>query len=657
MSEDIDLRGSNNVFINNDSISIGDDVVFVNSTGGLIFSNGVGAYANIISDMFFVNDGDSITNAGILNANRILFQGMSCILTNSGTLTTNGAVQVIAATDDDNKVENLAGGILNIGGDLQFKDADFIFRNAGTVNLTGRFDDMAGVDSILNLSGATWNYSGFHNANIAAEIDFYSNFDANTFNYNLASGSQQLVFAPKDAYWHLTLSGSGEKRTEGNIDINGDLTISGTANFNPNAGNDNISIAGNWANAGGTFDEGTDNESVTFDGSSIQTVSGGETFNDVILQNTDSGLVLSGGSMSISGNLDFSDGWIKSSSSNLVIFNNGSTASNAKDASYVFGPVRKIGQDIFTFPIGDTIFGGLQISPASLSTDAFDAQFFHRNSNPTFDSTALGAGINRVSSNEYWTIERTHGSSNVFVGLSWSANSGVTDLASILVASWDGSEWTSEGNGGTTGNATIGSVFSSSSTSNYIAYSLGTDSDVNNPLPIELIHFKASNQNNQVLLEWETASETNNDFFTVERSKDGVQFESIGNVQGAGNSLRNRIYRLIDARPLSGIAYYRLKQTDFDGKYSYSDSKSIHLSGINKFQKVYPNPALNCIKIQSNSSGQHSFSLYDSKFNDVSHLTHVISKNSSLLQLDISNLKAGTYYIKTKDDLTKFLKL
>jgi len=90
-------------------------------------------------------------------------------------------------------------------------------------------------------------------------------------------------------------------------------------------------------------------------------------------------------------------------------------------------------------------------------------------------------------------------------------------------------------------------------------------------LPIELISFEAKmNDNKQVDIFWATASEQNNDFFTIERSTDGLNWEIVTTVAGAGNSINRIDYHAYDARPVSGISYYRLKQTDFDGAFEYS---------------------------------------------------------------------------------------
>lgn len=114
-------------------------------------------------------------------------------------------------------------------------------------------------------------------------------------------------------------------------------------------------------------------------------------------------------------------------------------------------------------------------------------------------------------------------------------------------------------------------------------------SSVNSPLPIELLSFTATTKSNYIELNWVTASEINNDYFDVERSLDGINFTSISTINGAGNSIKNLSYSTIDYAPLRGWSYYRLKQTDYDGKTSYSNIVTEKFIKLNDF-KIYPNP-------------------------------------------------------------------
>ncbi len=110
------------------------------------------------------------------------------------------------------------------------------------------------------------------------------------------------------------------------------------------------------------------------------------------------------------------------------------------------------------------------------------------------------------------------------------------------------------------------------------------------PLPIELLSFTAKAQNKSVILNWITVTETNNDYFSIERSKEGTEFEEIIIVDGAGTSNLQLSYVAKDVAPYTGLSYYRLKQTDFDGKFSYSQIVPVNINTGVIF-KIIPNPS------------------------------------------------------------------
>lgn len=110
------------------------------------------------------------------------------------------------------------------------------------------------------------------------------------------------------------------------------------------------------------------------------------------------------------------------------------------------------------------------------------------------------------------------------------------------------------------------------------------------PLPIELIAFDATANDNQVDLNWSTGSERDNDYFTIERTLDGINFEVVGTVKGSGNSSIKNDYSYTDYNPFNGVSYYRLKQTDFNGAFEYFDVQSVTVKKSSFNSNVYPNP-------------------------------------------------------------------
>ena len=123
----------------------------------------------------------------------------------------------------------------------------------------------------------------------------------------------------------------------------------------------------------------------------------------------------------------------------------------------------------------------------------------------------------------------------------------------------------------------------------------------NGTLPISLTYFKATVSDTQVKVAWETSTEINNDFFTIERSGDGKTFESISTIKGAGNSQQNKKYFYNDPYPLNGVSYYRLTQTDFDGKFERFKVVAVSYQAI----AIDPNPVIKLVAPNPFSASFH----------------------------------------------------
>ncbi len=111
-------------------------------------------------------------------------------------------------------------------------------------------------------------------------------------------------------------------------------------------------------------------------------------------------------------------------------------------------------------------------------------------------------------------------------------------------------------------------------------------------LPIELMNFEVTKSVNSVLLNWQTTTEHNNDYFTIEKTLDGAVFQTIDIIDAAGNSNSTKSYKYTDKNPTDGISYYRLKQTDYDGKFTYSQMRAVeYLKNKGVSFDVIPNPS------------------------------------------------------------------
>lgn len=209
----------------------------------------------------------------------------------------------------------------------------------------------------------------------------------------------------------------------------------------------------------------------------------------------------------------------------------------------------------------------------------------------------------------------------------------VTDPATLVVARWNGTNWVSHGQSGYTGSAAVGTVTSQNALSSFSPIALGSTT-LSNPLPIELVQFSGQARDVDVLLQWESLSEINSDYFEVQRSAAGHEYQSLDRVSAAGDSNVKLAYSYVDQEPLP-IAYYRLKLVDRDGGVAYSSI--IRLERNSAFE-VYPNPV------------RETISFTQTRRVRVYSLTGVMVLDSgrAVRTVDLpATLAAGSYWIVT----------
>ena len=174
-------------------------------------------------------------------------------------------------------------------------------------------------------------------------------------------------------------------------------------------------------------------------------------------------------------------------------------------------------------------------------------------------------------------------------------------------------------------------------------------------LPTEIVSFDANLENEVVKTTWTTATEINNDYYVVQRSKDAINFEQIGTVQGAGNSSIILNYTFYDEHPYKGISYYRLKQVDFNGDYSYTGIKSVYLAPIS-ILNIYPNPAKNFVNIIIGTPSDMNITaeVFNNIGQRITKIEKIITTGRSNLTINTSNLSSGNYIFKitTPNDTT-----
>jgi hypothetical protein len=168
-------------------------------------------------------------------------------------------------------------------------------------------------------------------------------------------------------------------------------------------------------------------------------------------------------------------------------------------------------------------------------------------------------------------------------------------------------------------------------------------------LPIELLSFTGYCDKQNIILQWSTATEINNNYFTIERSTNGITWQTAGTVDGAGNSSSQLNYALTDMTPNEGTSYYRLKQTDFNGINEYSAIIYINKCEDNSGDHftIYPNPFTNQINVKLNSSeiNQYELRLYNVLGGKI--MNTVISNSNTTIETN--HLPVGIYFYEVID--------
>ncbi|MFK8044898.1 MAG: T9SS type A sorting domain-containing protein [Crocinitomicaceae bacterium] len=174
------------------------------------------------------------------------------------------------------------------------------------------------------------------------------------------------------------------------------------------------------------------------------------------------------------------------------------------------------------------------------------------------------------------------------------------------------------------------------------------DASTSGPLPVSLTYFKASKRElEDVLLEWETQSESNNDFFQIEKSVDGETWKFLAKIEGAGNSPNVNFYEITDRAPQFGVNYYRLSQIDFDGTLTQKGIESVFIENKNNnVFTVFPNPSKGIVFVES-SSGDNikSIRIQNMMGQEIAANTYWVN---GLTEVDMSSLGKGVYLVEVR---------
>lgn len=446
------------------------------------------------------------------------------------------------------------------------------------------------------------------------------------------------------------------------VTMNGDIQNQNATTINNNG---TIYLDGNWINNTNNNCFGTSQGTVIFKGNN-QTIGGSTTtaFNNIILQNSGTKTLLTdisaGGNYAVpSGTLDAGNSVLDLNSKTLFVTNSSTNAVTAATGYILSEDVdnsSKINWTInntngaHTIPFGNTA-GALIPLTFNLTSGNAGAVTFS-----TYATSAInlplpilplpvthvrnntGADNSANTVDRFWQIDVT-GNPTASLTFTYAptenaANTNVNMIAQRWINSTSG--WSLPLSGQS--NPTTQSVL----VNNVTTFGPWAVASVLSPLPIQLLQFTATPKNKNVVCQWSTASEINNAYFTVEKSKDASSFEYVGVVNGQGNSSTIQNYALTDTNPFNNISYYRLKQTDYNGNFTYSEIKVVNMvnNETSISVSVFPNPVADFLNIVATQ-----YPLQISIADATGKTLKEFEMNEANFKIDFTAFAQGIYYV------------
>ncbi|MEP7377216.1 MAG: T9SS type A sorting domain-containing protein [Chitinophagaceae bacterium] len=424
----------------------------------------------------------------------------------------------------------------------------------------------------------------------------------------------------------------------GNLQVHTGASLSGFGAFtNTSTGalvnNGDLYIKGNVSNSQAFMAAGTG--TLYFNGAVAQSLNGTQPFKTFnLVSNNAAGIILND-NLSVSSAHTFTSGIITTSvTPNYLVYEAGSSYSGDGDAGHVNGWVKKIGSTNFIFPVGNgTVERTVTLSGLSGASE-FNAKYL---ANTPF-TTQMQTPIYEIDPAEYWSINKVSGGT-ASVTLNWDYSKVYFPnwiIPDIRVAGYNGSLWVT--NGGTaSGTANTTGTITSNSISSFNLFAFGSQSYI---LPLNLISFTAKRQDNFTQLAWTTVNEFNVSRFVVERSDDNVHFYRIGELP-ARNTGNMEQYYSRDNNTINGIAYYRLRCIDKDGKEKISQIVVVSDVSINNLLTLVSNPVNDQIVLLAGHdlNGLFAYS--------------ITSVNGQLVQQgNLSILNGGQYKLPLKENVS-----
>jgi hypothetical protein len=375
----------------------------------------------------------------------------------------------------------------------------------------------------------------------------------------------------------------------------------------------------------------------------------------------------------LQGNLNFVTGILKTTFINLLTLGQGSTVTGVSDSGFVHGPVKKIGNTAFTFPVGKTGFGYVPIGISNFfggtPTDEFTAEYM-RGSARDLGPIGAAPGLVRVSGCDYWVLDKIKLTpESLDITAYWNINNTcignyIDDPDSVTIAHFNGTNWNSFATNKllTPGSTSAAGSVTWLGATEFSPFALASTSVLYNPLPININYFTGSRQNNSHVLNWKvTCVSSPSATLEMERSTDGRNFKTIYSI--FATALRcQQPFNYTDDKPATGINYYRLKITDAEGKITYSSMISlINAAKGNYILNIAPNPVVGGkfdLKVSAAKNELMELVITDIQGRVMQVRSVALMAGFNSIPVHVSNLPKGTYqlYGKWPDEQTKIVR-
>jgi hypothetical protein len=575
----------------------------------------------------------------------------------AATINVSGNFSISGGILDFNVASNASSSSLNIGGDFlqtggtiirsftALSSFNFVkssgiqtfTQSAGTISNTinwnvgnGTTNNTVQLGSNVNLGTGTGTFTVLGNATFDAGTNVLSGSAASTFN----SGATVI--------------------TANSLGVNGSITLSGTRTYN---------AATNY----------------TFNGSSAQVTGASVTSANNLIQNNSAGLTLDS-PVTVSNNLTMTAGNITTTPTNILTLGNSAPASLTWTSGKVVGPMKRwmaaatnSGASSSMFPLGSptrNAQASIEYTTAPTTAGYLEAKFVASNPTsvvpyPSPLTDQFNYVLNNVVSEGYWEIKPSATSGvdggaytvtleGETISLAASTNASYTDVR-VIKSPVPHSSWVLQGAHGTATGANADFTVSRTGMSGYSYFAMAYPTSA--PLPVELVSFAANcADNNTVSVNWTTASEHNSDYYTVEKSRDGISWNVLKTIPAAGNSTQLINYSVADVADISGTVYYRLTQVDIDGASKMYDIVSTNCSSESELSLIaYPNPSNGqfTVKIENALGGKYDLAITDMQGKAIEVQSLDLETGTTVVKLNPVGLQPGVYLLQFIQDGNK----